>query len=1001
MNPQDKKEESKENSEQQPQTANKEGKLQRKLRFKTLDGNIKNLECDYDIKISELKKKLAEIYNIEPNRQRLLNKGKQFKDDEYLDKLVDKDDTIIHLVFRSEEQVREAQQNSQNNNNTNQTQNQNNQNVNPFQSIINIVNSDQIRNLTNNIVNQIFSNQNSNNNNNNNNTNQNRNNVHTINIGNTQFQSLDMGEALNLANSPLHPIVQPPSITPPSLNINNNNSNTTENNTNNTNANIQNINNKNYSGQFPITPSVTDKKYDAHLKNIEKELNDADELMSKKIEPRIPLPLLNTTQNVFTAISRSLRKYVIVNQNILCHLMYLADIMEREQFLNNSDTRMTGNKLLDKAYKSLLHIGKASKDLSNVIKSSNFNTAPNTGYIGVVCQEVGYHSLNIPIDTGELNTQNILSALGGVNNNSNNSANSSGNNNSNNGNQGQATVTEINASIPLNIVEVTVEEGGTEGINVNINANNINNTNNNQSSNITPTNINTVDQNQNNNQEKEEKDKKDDKSKLNEKKEKEKEKEQEKKENINNETQKNNPNIDNNKNVANNDSNNNNTQNNTQNNKQNISQNITPNNTPNNAQNNNQNNTQNTSSNNNNFNNLFGNMMNQLMTPQNLNSIAGAVGSMLNNTGSNQDGSGGNSNPMGGLFGNLLSSLMGSLGDESDEEEEREEPPRQAPVTEEKKESETSKETPSTNNNNNTNTNNSSNNINLIKKLVDSPSLRRETKVNDESKIGEKMEPNIEFVPVSNDIISNLTIQEVFDMYNLHFRGLSRMRKEIQKKYFSDKSKNEETIKKIVELLCERFILIENQIDKLIPDKEFNIEEFFNKHLKEILNMFIDDNEINKFDSEWEDKIRKLVINMFISLKNEVKEIYETGEDGSKTFIEFNILTLIENFIGHKYLNLIQSYDRNIVTKFVENLFTIVKAEEIKNKYKNEKDDNDNNSNNNENVDRPNLLSVEEIFKIASKDKERLDKEEKEKSEENKKTKKLSDFYYTTSLFKS
>ncbi len=830
-----------------------------------------------------------------------------------------------------------------------------------------------------------------------------------------------MGEALNLANSPLHPIVQPPNITAPSLNLNNNNSNTNDNNTNNANANTQNINNKNYSGQFPITPSVTDKKYDAHLKNIEKELNDADELMSKKIEPRIPLPLLNTTQNVFTAISRSLRKYVIVNQNILCHLMYLADIMEREQFLINSDTRMTGNKLLDKAYKSLLHIGKASKDLSNVIKSSNFNTAPNTGYIGVVCQEVGYHSLNIPIETGELNTQNILSALGGVNNNSNNSTNTTGNNNSNNGNQGQATVTEINASIPLNIVEVTVEEGGTEGINVNINTNNINNTNNSQTSNITPTNINTASQNQKNNQEKEEKDKKDDNSKLNEKdkkdgnsnlnekKEKEQEQEQEKKENINNKTQ------NNIKNLASNDANNNtqnnkpnNTQNNTQNikpnNTQNNTQNIKPTNTQNNTQNikpnNTQNNTQNTSSNNNNFNNLFGNMMNQLMTPQNLNSIAGAVGSMLNNTGSNQNSSGGNSNPMGGLFGNLFSTLMGSLGDESDEEEERVEPPRQTPVTEEKKESETSQKTSSTNNNNNTNNNNIANNINLIKKLVESPSLRRETKVNDESKIGEKMEPNIEFVPVSNDIISNLTIQEVFDMYNLHFKGLSRMRKEIQKKYFSDKSKNEETIKKIVELLCERFILIENQIDKLIPDKEFNIEEFFNKHLKEILNMFIDDNEINKFDSEWEDKIRKLVINMFISLKNEVKEVYETGEDGSKTFIEFNILTLIENFIGQKYLNLIQSYDKNIVTKFVENLFTIIKSEEIKDKYKNEKDDNDNNNNTNENDERPNLLSVEEIFKIASKDKERLDKEKNEKSEENNKLKKLSDFYYTTSLFK-
>ena len=37
---------------------------------------------------------------------------------------------------------------------------------------------------------------------------------------------------------------------------------------------------------------------------------------------------------------------------------------------------------------------------------------------------------------------------------------------------------------------------------------------------------------------------------------------------------------------------------------------------------------------------------------------------------------------------------------------------------------------------------------------------------------------------------------------------------------------------------------------------------------------------------------------MFLSLINELKDVYETGEDGAKTFIEFNILSLIENFIG-------------------------------------------------------------------------------------------------------
>ena len=50
----------------------------------------------------------------------------------------------------------------------------------------------------------------------------------------------------------------------------------------------------------------------------------------------------------------------------------------------------------------------------------------------------------------------------------------------------------------------------------------------------------------------------------------------------------------------------------------------------------------------------------------------------------------------------------------------------------------------------------------------------------------------------------------------------------------------EEVIKKIYdysleEILGERFILIENQLDKLNPNKEFNTELFFYNHLKEII----------------------------------------------------------------------------------------------------------------------------------------------------------------------
>ena len=138
------------NQEQAKPAENSSGKPQRKLKFKTLDGKMVDLVCDYDIKIIDLKKKLEEIYKIEPIRQRLLNKGKQFKDNQTLDKLVDKDDTIIHLVFRSESDVKAAQENAannnQNNNTNNNTQNQNHPNINiqgqngnPLSNILNML----------------------------------------------------------------------------------------------------------------------------------------------------------------------------------------------------------------------------------------------------------------------------------------------------------------------------------------------------------------------------------------------------------------------------------------------------------------------------------------------------------------------------------------------------------------------------------------------------------------------------------------------------------------------------------------------------------------------------------------------------------------------------------------------------------------------------------------------------------------------------------------------
>ena len=949
---------------------NKPTKQQRKLKFKTLDGKITSLECDYDIKILDLKKKLEEIFKIEPNRQRLLNKGKQFKDDETLDKLVEKDDTIIHLVFRSESDVKSLQenttQNTQNNNtqsNNNNTNNQN-QNANPFQNIFNMIyNSDEIRNITTTVVSQILGqNQNPANPNQNNAQNTNNNNPTNppINIGNTQYHSLNLTESLNLVNSPLHPASQSPNLTnPPPLNLNNpvpgTNPQSQGNSTQNQNSNNPPLNPNNYSCQFPISTSERDKKYDAHLKKIDEELNSTDELMSNKIEPRIPLPLINTTQNVFTAISRQLRKYVIVNQNMLCHLMRLADLMEREQFITDSEARMTGNKLLDQAYKALAHTSKASQYLSNVIKSSNFNTQPNTGYIGVVCQEIGLQSTSIPINVSDLNLNNANLNL----ENLMNSGNNGGNNNNalnnlgnivisainNNINQQGQNSGEINAAIPINVV-------------VNAGTAPINNTNQNQ--NISTQNQQTVQKIDNNNQttpenktNQEKKEEKNENEKKPENKENEENKEQkEQKENKEQKEQK------------------------PEEKKPDVNQNT--NNNPTNTQNQNQHQNQNTD-----FGNIFGTVMNQMMRPENLNSIAGAMGSLLGNNNSNSNNNQGNANPM-NMLGNLFQNIMGSFGDESDEDEPN--PPQQ------------NQQPQNTQNTQNIKTpqvqNTPASKGDSIQKLVFSPQLRRETKLNDEEKLGEKIEPNIEFNSVSNEIVSNLTVQDVFDMFNLRFKGLSRLRKDIQKKFFSEKEKSEEILNKVVEILCERFILMENQIDKLNPNKEFIMDEFFNKHLKEIFNMFISDELINKKDEEWEVQMRQLVIKMFKELINELKDIYESGEDGAKTFIEFNMTTLIENLVGPKLLEKIQKYDEDIMNKFVENIFIIIKTEQIKE-----------NSKEKENSEKPTLLTIDEIFKIAMKDKERLEKEEKEekeeeKGQEEKDKKKYSDIYYMTSLFK-
>ena len=91
---------------------------QRKIKFKTLDSKITELTVDAKIPITELKQKIKEMFNAPPEGQRLIFRGKQMKDGQTLDEHIKEDNEIIHLMFKTPEQLQAQAQQAQNQTNT-------------------------------------------------------------------------------------------------------------------------------------------------------------------------------------------------------------------------------------------------------------------------------------------------------------------------------------------------------------------------------------------------------------------------------------------------------------------------------------------------------------------------------------------------------------------------------------------------------------------------------------------------------------------------------------------------------------------------------------------------------------------------------------------------------------------------------------------------------------------------------------------------------------------
>ncbi len=497
------------------------------------------------------------------------------------------------------------------------------------------------------------------------------------------------------------------------------------------------------------------------------------------------------------------------------------------------------------------------------------------------------------------------------------------------------------------------------------------------------------------------------------------------------------------------DNNNNNNINNNINNN-NINNNNINNNNINNDNNNRQNtNTQNNNSQSGNNENVYGNIMSQFLNPNNLNNLVGMVDNMLTGSGNNRRNNNQQQNQSSGnnLFSNFLNGFMSGLSglDSSDEEnenedrkeeekkeeikkeekkeeeikkeekneeikkveikkeekneeekkeeikkEEKNEEIKKGEIKKEKKKEEIKKEETQKEDEKKEEIKNEITtkkpDLNLLRKLMQSPSTRKSTTLNNIKEVA-ILNPNKEFELFTNKIISNLTLQEIVNLNSIKISGFTRQRKEIQL-LINDIS----SIKTITELIIERIILDEDSNNKLKQDNNnFDIEKFFNDNLKELIEIILN-KEIS--DNEWEDKVLENLIKIIYKFYIELSNIYTSGKDGAKFCLLFNFENILNDLVGEDFVKVMKDYDENVLSSFIDNLIFNGENLELKNKLKN---------NNNQ------LLSIDQIFNVAFRDKKILEEEAKKKNNENKEENnhneneedKFSEFYYRTSLFQS
>ena len=84
----------------------------RKLNVKSMQGQVRTVELPGDSYIRDLKVKVAQVFSVQPERQRLIFQGKLLKDDMRLSEYVKEDGLTVHMMAKAEDLPR-AQEGSQ------------------------------------------------------------------------------------------------------------------------------------------------------------------------------------------------------------------------------------------------------------------------------------------------------------------------------------------------------------------------------------------------------------------------------------------------------------------------------------------------------------------------------------------------------------------------------------------------------------------------------------------------------------------------------------------------------------------------------------------------------------------------------------------------------------------------------------------------------------------------------------------------------------------------